>query len=141
MVLNFVFHQMEFAGFKINIAEFNFKGIFFPAMHCLVSKWSPPDEKGKFIATLMGGNLGTVFTFQLSGILTPIIGWRMVFYGEATLILIVTLSWLFLVANRPSEHHFISGKELQYIEESLGGSVSKKRVSQPFRLCIIKINQ
>lgn len=110
-------------------------------MHCLVSKWSPPDEKGKFIATLLGGNLGTVFTFQFSGILTPIIGWRMVFYGQAIFILIILFLWIFLVANSPSEHHFISDKELQYIEQSLSGCVSKKRVSSNFLiyLCINKL--
>lgn len=77
-----------------------------------------------------GGNLGTVATFQLSGILTPIIGWRMVFYGEAVLILIVTFLWMTLVANRPSEHHFISDKELKHIEHALGASVSKEKASQ-----------
>lgn len=74
--------------------------------------------------------MGTVATFQLSGILTPIIGWRMVFYGEAVLILIVTFSWMTLVANRPSEHHFISDKELKHIEHALGASVSKEKASQ-----------
>lgn len=97
-------------------------------MHNIVSKWSPPDEKGKFVAALLGGNLGTVFTFQMSGILTPIVGWRAVFYGEAGLILVVTLLWWALVANRPSEHRFISNNEMQYIEKSLGSGVSKKKV-------------
>lgn len=99
-------------------------------MHCIVAKWAPPEEKGKFVATLLGGNLGTVVTFQLSGILTPIIGWRTVFYGEATVILIVTVLWVTLIANRPSEHNFISDKELKHIEQALGASVSKKKVSE-----------
>lgn len=96
-------------------------------MHNIISKWAPPDEKGKFVAALLGGNLGTVFTFQLSGILTPLIGWRMVFYGEAALILIVTILWIVLVTNTPSVHSFISPKELQYIEQSLP-NISKKKV-------------
>lgn len=88
---------------------------------------SPPDEKGKFVAGLLGGNLGTVVTFQLSGLLTPLVGWRTVFYGEAALILIVTILWIILVANTPNVHRFISAKELQYIEKSLP-NVSKKKV-------------
>lgn len=97
-------------------------------MHNIVSKWAPPDEKGKFVAALLGGNLGTVVTFQLSGILTPIFGWRMVFYGEAALVLIITILWIVLVANTPSVHSFISTNELQYIENSIGPNLSKEKV-------------
>lgn len=88
---------------------------------------APPDEKGKFVSGLLGGNLGTVVTFQLSGLLTPLVGWRTVFYGEAVVILIVTILWMVLVANTPNAHNFISAKELQYIEHSLP-NVSKKKV-------------
>lgn len=97
-------------------------------MHNVVSKWAPPNEKGKFVAALLGGNLGTVFTFQLSGILTETIGWRQLFYNQAILVGIVTVLWLICVSNTPSTHRFISTTELQYIEQSLGTSVSKKKV-------------
>lgn len=50
------------------------QGVFFPALHNVVSKWAPPDEKGKFVAALLGGNLGTVFTFQLTGVVTDVYG-------------------------------------------------------------------
>lgn len=98
-----------------------------------MSKWAPPDEKGKFVSALLGGNLGTVFTFQLSGILTEIIGWRYVFYGQAILVGIVTVLWMILVSNTPSSHRFISAQELQYIEQSLGTTVSKEKVIRHFQ--------
>lgn len=98
-----------------------------------MSKWAPPDEKGKFVSALLGGNLGTVFTFQLSGILTEIIGWRYVFYGQAILVGIVTVLWIILVSNTPSSHRFISAQELQYIEQSLGTTVSKEKVIRHFQ--------
>lgn len=107
-------------------------GIFFPAMHNVVSKWAPPNEKGKFVAALLGGNLGTVFTFQLSGILTPIIGWRQIFYGQAILVGVLTVLWLVFVSNTPSTHRFISSQEIKYIEESLGSSVSKQKAVPPY---------
>lgn len=86
-------------------------------------------QKIQYMLNYSGGNLGTVATFQMSGLLTPIIGWRMVFYSEAILILIVTFLWMILVANRPSEHHFISDEERNHIEQALGASVSKGKVS------------
>lgn len=32
-------------------------------MHNLIAKWAPPNEKGKFVATLLGGTFGTVVTW------------------------------------------------------------------------------
>lgn len=111
------------------------QGVFFPALHNVISKWAPPDEKGKFVAALLGGNLGTVFTFQLSGICTEAFGWRMVFYGQAIIVLIITILWITLVAGTPSQHHFITEQEVQYIERSLGSAVSNvKRVPPYFKI-------
>ncbi|XP_055314153.1 sialin-like isoform X2 [Sitodiplosis mosellana] len=107
-------------------------GVFFPALHSVVSKWAPPDEKGKFVAALLGGNLGTVFTFQLTGIITGLYGWRTVFYGQAVLVLIITILWVALVSGTPRSHHFISEEEVQYIENSLGSTVSKEKKVPPY---------
>lgn len=84
---------------------------------------------GKFVAALLGGNLGTVFTFQLTGIATELYGWRTVFYAEAALVLVITVLWVILVAKTPHSHPFISTKEIEYIEKSLGSTVSKEKVN------------
>lgn len=82
------------------------------------------------MAALLGGNLGTVFTFQLTGIATEAYGWRVVFYGEAVVVLFITVLWIVLVAKTPQSHRFISVKEMEYIGKSLGSSVSKEKVTQ-----------
>ncbi|XP_031626971.1 sialin-like [Contarinia nasturtii] len=107
-------------------------GVFFPALHNVVSKWAPPDEKGKFVAALLGGNVGTVFTFQFSGSVTESYGWEMTFYVEAILILITAILWMLLVSNTPHTHRFISEKEVKYIETSLGSTVSKEKQIPPY---------
>ncbi|XP_031626879.1 sialin-like [Contarinia nasturtii] len=108
-------------------------GVFFPALHNVVSKWAPPDEKGKFVAALLGGNVGTVFTFQLTPYITELYGWESTFYGEAVLVLITTVLWMLLVSNTPHTHRFISEKEVNYIETSLGSTVSKEKQIPPYR--------
>lgn len=103
-------------------------GVFFPALHDIVSKWAPPDEKGKFVAALLGGNVGTVFTFQFTGFVTESYGWEITFYAQAILILITTILWMIIVSNTPHTHRFISETEVSYIEKSLGSTVSKEKV-------------
>ncbi|KAI5642163.1 major facilitator superfamily domain-containing protein [Phthorimaea operculella] len=55
-------------------------GFHFPAFHALVAHWAPPAEKGKFVSTLLGGAIGTVVTWSLTGPLIENFGWDYAFY-------------------------------------------------------------
>lgn len=46
---------------------FKLKGVLYPALHNLISKWAPPSERGKFISALLGGTFGTVITWPVAG--------------------------------------------------------------------------
>lgn len=52
----------------------------------------------------------------------------MAFYGTAMITFLITCAWLLLVADEPGKHPRITPKERSYIEQSLGGNVSKKKV-------------
>lgn len=52
----------------------------FPALHALVAHWAPPAEKGKFVSALLGGAIGTVVTWSLTGPLIENLGWDYAFY-------------------------------------------------------------
>ncbi|KAI8038522.1 hypothetical protein M5D96_008422 [Drosophila gunungcola] len=62
----------------------------------LVSKWAPPDEKGKFVASLMGGTFGTVITWPLSGVIIENMGWDWAFYMVGIFVLVVVAIWFYL---------------------------------------------
>lgn len=94
----------------------------------MLSKWVPPDEKSKFEAALLGGNLGTVFVWQASGFLIIKFGWESAFYATATLTLLIVLAWIFLTSDTPRTHPRINPKEIEYIEQSLAGNVSEEKV-------------
>lgn len=94
----------------------------------MLSKWVPPDEKSKFVAALLGGNLGTVFVWQASGFLIMKFGWKFAFYAAAALTLSIVLAWIFLISDTPRTHPRINPKEIQYIEQSLAGNVSEEQV-------------
>lgn len=59
---------------------FLFQGFLFPALHALVAHWAPPAEKGKFVSALLGGAIGTVVTWSLTGPLIENFGWDYAFY-------------------------------------------------------------
>lgn len=107
-------------------------GVIYPALHNLVSRWAPAEEKGKFIATLLGGNFGTVITWAVVGVIIESLGWVWAFYIPAIFILLISLIWLYFVADRPDIHPRISEKEKQLIEKSLGDTVSTEKQIVPF---------
>lgn len=81
------------------------------------------------MAALLGGNLGTVFIWQVSGFIILNYGWESAFYAVAVLVSVVTIAWMYLVTDSPSTHPRISPREVQYIEQSLDGHISKEKVN------------
>lgn len=102
-------------------------GVLYPAMHNIISKWAPPEEKGKFVSCVMGGALGTVLTWSLVGIIIESIGWMWAFYIPAIISAHIALLWLYVVADSPRTHPRISKEERDMIEKSLGDNVTEKK--------------
>lgn len=103
-------------------------GPVYPALHNLISRWAPPDEKGKFVAALMGGTFGTVITWPLVGVLIENVGWSYAFYVPALITLIMTGVWYALVYDTPQDHPRISAEERDYIDKQLSAVLSKEKV-------------
>lgn len=101
----------------------------YPCCHSLVSRWAPPDEKGKFVAALMGGTFGTVITWPISGLIVENMGWDWAFYLVGIFVAIVCGAWFIFVADSPAQHTTISIKERELIEKSLGDTITTKKVS------------
>lgn len=93
-----------------------------------MSKWAPPDEKGKFVSALLGGAFGTVITWPLAGALMESFGWVWAFYVPAVITFIAMVFWFALVADSPSVHPRITTDERDYIAKCLGNTVSDKKV-------------
>ncbi|XP_055917711.1 sialin [Eupeodes corollae] len=114
-------------------------GVVYPCCHCLISKWAPPVEKGKFVAALMGGTFGTVITWPISGLIVESMGWPWAFYMVAIFIGLVTLVWFIIVDDSPALHTTISIEERDLILNSLGGSVSTKKKLPPFKYVALSL--
>lgn len=101
----------------------------YPACHNVISKWSPFEEKGKFVSALLGGVFGTVVTWPLAGLVTEKFGWRFGFYVPALFSMIVSLLWFYFVSDSPANHPRITKTEKDLIETSLGSAVSSGKKS------------
>lgn len=64
-------------------------GVSFPAMHVMIAKWAPPNERSVIASIVYAGTaLGTVISILLSGLLAANLGWESIFYVEGALCLI-----------------------------------------------------
>ncbi|KAK3911807.1 Sialin [Frankliniella fusca] len=96
-------------------------GLTFPAMHVMISKWAPPDERSVLSSIIYAGTaLGTVVSMLLSGVLADVLGWASVFYVMGGLSLVWCALWCALVADSPAQLRGISESERDYIEQALG---------------------
>lgn len=103
----------------------------YPSFHYLIAHWAPPDEKGKFIASLMGNACGTIITWPLVSVLIENFNWSMGFYVPAAIAFATALIWFYLVADSPSHHPRIDARETQYIQQSLAGCLAKQKRAFP----------
>lgn len=87
----------------------------------MISKWSPVNETGKFVATISGGMFGTIAAWPIIAFITESIGWVYSFYISAVLVAAFTLLWIFFVYDEPCKHPRITIGEKDYIKERLIG--------------------
>lgn len=64
-----------------------------------------------------------------TGILTETLGWVYAFYVPAAISGVIALVWFGLVYDSPAQHPRIEKSERDYIESALGGTISKKKVT------------
>ncbi|XP_047145228.1 sialin isoform X1 [Hydra vulgaris] len=98
------------------------EGVTLPALHALISQWSPPADRSKFVGyTFSGTNTGTILSLPISSLLagsTFLGGWPSVFYVFGTLGIVWFFLWLFLVFNNPNEHPYIREAERNFLNKN-----------------------
>lgn len=92
-------------------------GVTFPACHNLVAKWSPPNEKNRFIWTLQGGTFGSIFLFAIISGIAEGINWECGWYLPALMMMVWIVFWWLFAYDSPEEHPGITEKEKNYIIE------------------------
>jgi MFS family permease len=76
-----------------------------------------------------GAQFGTIVAMAVCGALaSSSIGWPSIFYIFGAVGILWVVLWVFLGADRPGTHKFISKEEQAYIEANLGSIVSTDTV-------------
>lgn len=100
-------------------------GITFPACHSLVARWAPPNEKARFVWSLLGGTFGTIFTYPLVAGIAQSLEWENGWYIPSLLIMVWIFFWALITYDSPEEHPGISAEEKEYIITEQAGTVRK----------------
>lgn len=104
------------------------QGCLLPSLHTLLSKWAPPEERGRLGSFVYAGHqFGTLIALPISGFLASSSGgWPSVFYLWGTVLIAWSICWFFLGADSPATHPTISSEEREYIEMSLRTSENRE---------------
>lgn len=95
-------------------------GVSLPAIHVMLSKWAPPEERNRISSLAYAGMaVGTVIALPFSGILAESLGWESVFYVQGGLSTIWCVLWIFLVYDSPQQHPRIHPLELEMFEKTM----------------------
>lgn len=92
-------------------------GIHHPNLNLLVKNWVPPHERGTANAVIgLGGCLALILALPLYSWINSHLGWEYSFIipGLLGLLPLIPL-WLRWVSDQPTDNHYISAQELQYI--------------------------
>lgn len=107
-------------------------GATFPAMHCMIAAWAPPNERSVMSTIIyVGTSFGTAISILLAGVLSDQLGWESVFYVMGGLSCFWMILWIIFVEDNPNKLRLISLEERQMITTSLGKSANVKEEHPP----------
>ncbi|XP_071576583.1 putative inorganic phosphate cotransporter isoform X2 [Temnothorax nylanderi] len=111
------------------------QGAVLPCLHTLLSRWSPPEERGRLSTFVYsGGWIGNVVCLLSTGYLAASsIGWPSCFYVWGSLGVLCGICFYLFGQDSPSEHPRIPLDEKEYIETSLGVTEITERPSTPWK--------
>ena len=103
-----------------------------PALMVLITRWFPPQERGRaFALFIMHNPIAVIIAGPLSGAILTLSGWRALFIIEGLGGLVVgLLVWILIAADRPEQARWISPAEMREIAE-LKGEQPAAVASQP----------
>lgn len=128
-----VLTELHYAGLiAMRVLEGVGGGATFPAMHCMIAAWAPPNERSVMSTIIyVGTSFGTAISILLAGVLSANLGWESVFYVMGGLSCVWMLLWVILVQDNPNKQSFISAEERHMITASLGNDEHAAKEEHP----------
>ncbi|XP_055704460.1 vesicular glutamate transporter 1-like [Phlebotomus papatasi] len=119
----------------VRILEGFFEGTTYPAVQSLLSRWAPVYERSRMSSIgYIGNYVGVFVSLPVSGYLTVQFGWESVFYFFGVIGCIWLVMWMCIVRAGPELDPYISEKEKNYIQQSIGEATSERdRMDIPWK--------
>ncbi|KAK6965475.1 sialin-like isoform X1 [Biomphalaria glabrata] len=112
-------------------------GLTFPCVTTMEGKWCTPNERTKLASIVFAGtSLGSIYIFSTTGVLCEEgfdIGWAAIFYFTGIFSFLWVFVWIFMTADTPVNHKWISDWERLYIDTNIGKVNLTKVQSVPWR--------
>ncbi|MCW1873387.1 MFS transporter [Erwinia sp. INIA-01] len=109
-------YQLLGLRFLLGVSE----GGMLPVVLTMIGNWFPDSERGRANAiVIMFVPIAGILTAPLSGWIITSWDWRMLFFVEGVLSLVVMALWCFTISNRPQEAKWISEAEKNYLIKTL----------------------
>ncbi|XP_065208370.1 sialin-like [Planococcus citri] len=105
----------------------------------IVSRWSPPNERARFISFgEIGFYFGAVVSFVISGWILKNFRWEVLFYSSGLVSFVWFWIWFIVVKNDPSQDKNVSEIELKYIQETLNnGTYIEEKLVYPWKKIMV----
>ncbi len=102
------------------------EAVLFPGSNRLVAKWIPTNERGTANGLIFAGvGAGAGISPPLVTFIMLHAGWRLSFWLNGFLGLVVGAVWFWLARDKPEEHPWVSGREMKVIRSGVPDSSNK----------------
>ncbi|WP_378953580.1 MFS transporter [Pelosinus sp. sgz500959] len=92
-----------------------------------INNWFPAKEQGTASGIFLAGSkVGPLIVPPLCAWIISVWGWREIFYFFMVPGLLLSMTWFFLVNNKPSASKFVSATEAEYIADKTALEIVKK---------------
>lgn len=117
-----------------------FEGVTFPALHAMIARWVPLEERNSFMSrSFMGSVFGLVITFPLCGYMSAEYGWDSAFYTIGSITCAWFIFWWYLVFDSPEKHPRMDPKEKEDILNRLSKTLTSKPKPVPWRALLTSV--
>lgn len=114
----------------------SFQGPILPAMQNLFLQWAIPNERNRFMGSIMGGSFGVLVSVPLCWVLIEYMGWPSVFHATSLLAFVAAFLWWCFVSDTLEEHPSIKEEEKNVIREALGSDARRSREPLPLKVVL-----
>ncbi|XP_060521891.1 vesicular glutamate transporter 1-like isoform X2 [Cylas formicarius] len=107
-------------------------GSIYPSLQCLISRWAPHSEKGRFVSALMGNALGICVCYTLVDVVNTSIDVEWGLHFLSIQIAVFCLIFGLVASDGPSDHKWISDDERKLIKDNTDISVPLGKYVPPY---------